>query len=124
MHGGFSKNGDAKNKDAQVMMGLGRENITGLMPLYLFEEHWAIARRKIAPLFGFMCTLDVMGYTQEQINIVPFLVLLKCIEKVRENPSESNSRMFALVENTCVMMLQQNKVLRKNVAEQVVAFAY
>lgn len=77
-----------------------------------------------SPRFLDSCALSMSWATQEQINIVPFLVLLKCIEKVRENPSESNSRMFALVENTCVMMLQQNKVLRKNVAEQVVAFAY
>jgi hypothetical protein len=46
-------------------MGIGRENITGLFPLYLFKEHWIIAKRKIQPLFGFMCTLDIMGYSKE-----------------------------------------------------------
>jgi len=28
-------------------MGIGRENITGLLPLFLFKEHWFIAKRKI-----------------------------------------------------------------------------
>ena len=60
-HGGF----DAKNKDGMLAMGLGREGITGVLPLYLFEEHWQIAKRKLQPVFGFMCTLDIMGYSQE-----------------------------------------------------------
>jgi hypothetical protein len=56
-HGGFNVATQGK-----LAMGLGRENITGVMPLYLFEEHWGIARRKMPPILGFMCTLDVMGY--------------------------------------------------------------
>jgi hypothetical protein len=43
-------------------MGVGREKISGVLPLYLFHEHWEIAKRKNAPIFGFLCTLDVMGY--------------------------------------------------------------
>jgi hypothetical protein len=43
-------------------MGVGRENITAVLPLYLFKEHWLIAKRKSAPVFGFICTLDIMGY--------------------------------------------------------------
>jgi hypothetical protein len=35
------------------------------MPLYLFKEHWQIAQRRIQPVLGFMCTLDVMGYSSE-----------------------------------------------------------
>ena len=46
-HGGFDVHGKGK-----LAMGLGRENITGVFPLYLFEEHWEIARRKIAPVFA------------------------------------------------------------------------
>jgi hypothetical protein len=47
----------------QLAIGAGNESITGLMPLFLFPEHWEIAKRKLGPLFGFMCTLDPMGYT-------------------------------------------------------------
>jgi hypothetical protein len=52
-------------QEPQVMFGLGREAITGLLPLYLFKEHWMVAKRKLGPLFGFMCTLDVMGFSNE-----------------------------------------------------------
>jgi hypothetical protein len=57
-HSGFKIHGEGK-----LAMGLGRENITGVLPLFLFKEHWNIARRKAGPIFGFMCTLDIMGYS-------------------------------------------------------------
>jgi len=28
-------------------MGVGRENITGVLPLALFDDHWKIAKRKM-----------------------------------------------------------------------------
>lgn len=75
-HGGF----DVKNQGS-LAQGVGRENITGILPLYLFKEHWEIARRKAPPVYGFICTLDVMGYASSQYFTVPYLVLLKIIEK-------------------------------------------
>ena len=56
-HGGFTVKNEGK-----LAQGIGRENITGVLPLYLFPEHWEVARRKAPPILGFMCTLDVMGY--------------------------------------------------------------
>mgnify|MGYP006932350353 CR=1 FL=1 len=48
-----------------IIPGLGREQVNGIMPIFLFKEHWAIARRKIQPILAFMCTLDIMGYAAE-----------------------------------------------------------
>ena len=56
-HGGFKVSNEGK-----LAMGVGRENITGVLPLFLFQEHWEIAKRKAAPVYGFLCTLDIMGY--------------------------------------------------------------
>ena len=66
VHGGF-KQGDADHDlpKGQILKGLGNENINGILPLFLFKEHWSIAKRKIAPVFGFMCTLDVLGFSTE-----------------------------------------------------------
>ena len=64
-HGGFSgqqQPGDA----AGLAQGNGRENINAVLPLYLFREHWDIARRRAPPLYGLACTLDVMGYQASQ----------------------------------------------------------
>ena len=73
-HGGF----EPKNDDGHLATGIGREGITGILPLFLFDDHWTIARRKVQPVFGFMCTLDIMGYSSEQLFTIPFLVLQKC----------------------------------------------
>ena len=73
-HGGFSV-----SAQGNLAMGIGRENITGVMPLFLFKEHWEIARRKAPPIYGFLCTLDIMGYASSQYFTVPYLVLLKAI---------------------------------------------
>jgi hypothetical protein len=41
-HGGFGSNDSGK-----LAIGISRENITGVLPLYLFKEHWSIARRNL-----------------------------------------------------------------------------
>ena len=69
-------------KSGHLAMGLAREDITAVLPLYLFKEHWNIAKRKTQPILGLMCTLDVMGFTSEQQFVVPFLVLIKATEKL------------------------------------------
>ena len=79
-HGGFGKPAD---NQGQLALGLGREDITGIMPLYLFKEHWMIAKKRIQPVYGFMCTLDIMGYSSVQFYTIPFLVYMKALAKVR-----------------------------------------
>ncbi len=61
-----SGNFDYKNQ-GELAVGTGNESISGLLPLFLFPEHWEIAKRKLGPLFGFMCTLDTFGYTHSQM---------------------------------------------------------
>ena len=60
-HGGFSK--DAPQ--GTLAIGQAREKITGIMGLYLFEEHWQMTTKSIQSVYGFMCTLDIMGYSSE-----------------------------------------------------------
>ena len=77
-HGGFL--GQTQKQDSGALaMGIGRENITAVLPLYLFPEHWEIARRRAPPLYGLMCTLDIMGYASNQQFVIPFKVLLRAI---------------------------------------------
>ena len=72
-HGGFNP----KNDLGSLALGIGNEPITGIMPLYLFPQHWEIARRKLQPVYGLMCSLDVMGYSAEQFYTIPFLVFIR-----------------------------------------------
>ena len=115
--GGF----DLKD-EAKLAVGAGRENISGLMPLYLFAEHWELAKRKVQPLYGFMCTLDPLGYTSQQFYTIPFLVLAKAISKQIEEPSEANAQIVELVKETCQHMIAKNNGFKKQVVEQLVGF--
>ena len=54
------------------------------MPLYLFPEHWNVAKRFCPKVFGLMCTADVMGYSMNQYYVIPFLVLSKIVELMIE----------------------------------------
>lgn len=71
-HGTFDK-----NVQGSLATGVGRENVTGILPLFLFDEHWEISKRTIPSIFGFMCTLDIMGYADDQFYIIPFTVLFR-----------------------------------------------
>ena len=96
-------------------MGLGRENITAVLPLYLFKEHWEIARRRAPPLYGLMCTLDIMGYASNQQFTIPFKVLIKAIEQANQNPTEMNKLIVELLQQTCSEIIKLNNEFRKNV---------
>lgn len=105
-----------KNQDAsggfdyklqgELALGIGREKVSGVLPLFLFQDHWEIVKCKLQPLFGFMCTLDPMGYTVGQLNTIPFLVLNRAIEDVAEDPTESKKRILSLVLETCVKLVE------------------
>ena len=68
--GGFDK-----NASRSLIIGANWENITGCMPLFLFKEHYKIAWEKMRKIFGFMCTLDPLGFTESMLFTIPFLVL-------------------------------------------------
>ena len=94
------------------------------MPLFLFEDHWTIARRKVQPVFGFMCTLDIMGYSSEMLFTIPFLVLQKAQEKVQNDPKEINFKILHLVEQTCMNLIEQSHTFRNDMIQKIVDFAY
>jgi len=88
-HGGFRK-----DPDAQILVGVGREKITGVLPLFLFKEHFEIARKKIPQILGLMCTLDPMGYSPSQFFSVPFLVMHRAFTDYRAKPTEMNKFIY------------------------------
>jgi hypothetical protein len=96
--------------------------VTGIMPLFLFNEHWEIAKRNIPSIFGFMCTLDIMGYADDQFYVIPFTVLFKCYEKVQENSNDVNKKMLKLVLDTCVQIVIRHEIFSKNLIEKLKQF--
>jgi hypothetical protein len=91
----LKKNQDASGgfdykKQGDLALGVGRESVSGVLPLFLFKEHKDIVRVKMGPLYGFMCCLDPMGYAPSQAFTIPFLVLLKAIDNVAQESTEIN----------------------------------
>jgi len=113
----LKKNQDASggfdySKEGELAIGLGRESISGVLPLFLFKEHWEFAMRKIQPLFGFMCTLDPMGYASAQYFIIPFLVYLRTVVECTEANSEKNRFVRDRVLETCANMVANKNELK------------
>lgn len=108
--GGFDK-----STAGSLIKGVGAENINGILPLYLFEEHWKVAKIKMKPVLGYMCTLDVTGYTASQVTIVPFLVMYKALQNLMERADDHNKFIHRIVLETCRAIYEPRKALREDV---------
>ena len=95
-----------------MAVGAGRESISGALPLFLFKEHWELAKRKIQPLLGFMCCLDPLGYTSSQFFTVPYLVLAKAFANDLEESTEGTQRVLAYILETCAGQISSNESFR------------
>ncbi|KAJ6250829.1 hypothetical protein M0813_15645 [Anaeramoeba flamelloides] len=107
VHGGF----DTRNQ-GEVVKGQSREPITGILPLFICKENWNVARHKIRPVFGFMTTLNVLGYSYSQIASIPFLVLNKAAESLK---TEFEKIRFNWIFETCQRIYQDSKQLRDEI---------
>lgn len=110
-------------KSGELALGLGREPISGVFPLYLFDEHWEISKHKLQQIFGFMCTLDPMGFAVQQYFTVPFLVLLTAFRQSLAKDQEYSKWHFALIQQTCTKILANVNELRKTVVNEFIAFS-
>lgn len=99
-------------KEGKLAIGVGKESVTGILPLFLFKDHKKILKLKMQPLYGFMCCLDPMGFAPNQAFTVPFLVLLKAIDMVNSDPSHINKQILKYVQDTCADMIHTNEGLK------------
>lgn len=103
-HGGFNK-----QQQGSIIKGVAREDITGVLPLYICPENWQIARQLIKPALGWTVTLDPLGYASSQVRTVPFLVLSKLYNKrILEGSTEFLEFQIELVEQTCIQIIKEN----------------
>ena len=113
-HGTFDK-----NTQGSLATGIGRENVTGILPLYLFNEHWEISKRTLPSIFGFMCTLDIMGYSDDQFYVIPFTVYFKWLNKFTDNPSDVNKKMLNLVKETWIQIVKRHEIFSARLIEKL-----
>ena len=117
VHGGFDRNATG----SEVVTGLSRESITAVLPLYINDEHWSVAKQKMKPIMGFVATLDVMGYSFSQVRTIPFLVLAHLLKN--NDDSEHHKNLIKLVSETCCQILKDCSTpgLEKKMSEEVLS---
>ncbi|CAG8573990.1 2824_t:CDS:2 [Ambispora gerdemannii] len=106
VHGGFQ----GPSFGASVIKGIAREDITGILPLYINEKHWQIAKERIKPILGYMTTLDVFGYSYAQLTTIPFLILGKAFT---DTSMDFRRVQFKLILETCDAIYKQATNLRE-----------
>jgi flagellar biosynthesis/type III secretory pathway protein FliH len=61
-----------------------------------------------------------MGYSSEQLFTVPFLVYMKALQKLTDEPEkEINQKIFSLIEETCIKVVGHSPTFREDVAKKV-----
>jgi hypothetical protein len=101
VHGGFDK-----SIQGEVLKGVARESITACFPLYINYHHWNIAKYKIKPLLGWMTTLDILGYSYQQILDVPYLILFRAFKD--RSLSEFKEKQFQMILETCLEIFKDD----------------
>ena len=112
-HGGFNANLNCK-----LFSGQSRENITGALPLFINEAHWSIAKQKMKPIMGFMATLNILGYSYEQITTIPFSVLARAIEDIGTGVSDFKKKVFKAVLDTCLQIYKESPSIREELIDK------
>ena len=113
VHGGFT------GESGTVITGTSRENISGVMPLYINEYHWKVAKEKMKSILGYMTTLEPMGYMETQLEVIPFLVLARAASAFCASKSEFSKFQFVTVLDTCAHIY---KDLKESVASKVLGY--
>ncbi|CAG8479656.1 4808_t:CDS:2 [Racocetra persica] len=102
VHGGFKP----ASFIASIVHGVANENITGVFPLYINEKHWSIAKERMKPIFGYLTTLDMFGYSYAQVTTI----LAKALN---DTSTEFRRDQFKLILETCDAIYRQSNNLRK-----------
>ena len=111
--GGFDK-----NVAGSLIKGTGAENINAILPLFLFNEHWQIAKIKAKPVLGYVCTLDVTGYTGSQMTTVPFLVLHRALQDLIAKDDTWTRFVLRLVLETCTAIYRPRIEFREDLLKR------
>ena len=52
----------------QVIPGAANEALTAALPMFINPTHWVVAREKLKTLLGWTCTLNILGFSYQQVQ--------------------------------------------------------
>lgn len=105
------------NNIPNIVIGQSREPINAIFPLYICKENWEIAKIKLKWALGYLATSDKLGYSFQQINSIPFIILIKAMELYNKEKSEYNKNIVNWITQTCMFVIKdfnlENDILEK-----------
>jgi len=89
-----------------LVKGLPEEIITGILPLYINEDNWKVAKLRMKPLLAWTIAQDVLAYEPKQMTVLPFVLMAKAA--ISQN-TEHKKFQFKLIADTCAAIYRDNK---------------
>jgi hypothetical protein len=91
---------------SSLVPGLPDEIINGVMPLFICEDHWKIAKLRLRPLIAWDITVDVLGFEYKQLYSLPFMLMAKSYQ---EADSDFSRLQFEMIRDTCLAIYRDNR---------------
>lgn len=117
---GFAAYAGYDSSSEKILSGAARENISGGLPLFVNENHWKVSKLRARPLLGWMFTLDVLGFTPDQMRVLPFLVLDKL--RFGTDDSEFMQRVQGWVLDVCRAVLRDQPAMLENLFGESIVY--
>ena len=91
---------------ASLVKGLPDEIINGVLPVYINQDHWQIARLRVRQMVAWDITVDVLGFIPVQLHVFPFAVLVKALE---DSETEFSKFQCQILKETCLAIYNDSR---------------
>ncbi|CAL1530083.1 unnamed protein product [Lymnaea stagnalis] len=112
-HGGFSFCSGFELELPFATFGASREPINAWLPLYICPAHWERVKSSLRPALGYLCTLDPLGYSENQLNVM-FMTLGCMIGQLFESQAGENQlKLILAFQRTCQALMEDFNLTQK-----------
>lgn len=96
-----------------LIQGLPHENVHGIIPLFVHDLHWSVAKLQLAKPLSQMSTGNPLAYTTEMIRTIPFTALVTsvCDLYLNANPSERSMVLFWALFRTGAQIAYEHRFI-------------
>ena len=100
--------------------------INGVVPLFLFPQHWEMTKIKAKEALSLTVTNYKNAFADDMLFNLPFLAYSKAMQKARAGFShmQRSSKVFRVIEHTCVSILKFERDFLQVVAQRIFDFAF
>lgn len=88
---------------SELVRGLSDFPINAILPLYISPDHWNISKLRLKSALGYDTSVDVLGFKNEQLSIIPFKLLIHAHEN-------ENIQAFRYLKDICINIYLDNRV--------------